>query len=299
MTLRMRVAAAVLLAIHSAILFAGWLAPYPYDLQQRDFSYAAPSWHARDEAGSTSNCHVEWFTGGRLFTARPPCAIFLLGADGFGRDVFSRVLYGGRISILAGLAATLLALTLGAIAGTLAGFYSGWADTVLMRGGELFLALPWLYLLLAIRAVLPLHISTEQAFLLVAGIIGTLGWVRPARLIRGVVLSLRERSYVQAARGFGASDIYLVRRHILPDTRSVLLTQATVLLPQFILAEVTLSFLGLGIGEPIPSWGNMLAEARQYFALVSHPWLLAPAVLLIPLLFGYFVVADSFKEFPE
>jgi peptide/nickel transport system permease protein len=124
-----------------------------------------------------------------------------------------------------------------------------------------------------------------------------MGWVRPARLVRGVVLSVRERGYVQAARGFGATGLYLMRRHILPETTGVVLTQATVLLPQFILAEVTLSFLGLGIGEPVPSWGNMLAGARQYFALVSHPWLLSPAVLLIPLLFGYFVLADSFREF--
>jgi peptide/nickel transport system permease protein len=299
MTLRSRIAASILVPVHFAILFAGWFAPYPYDLQQRDFSYAPPSWHARDVTGSSAPCHTEWFSRGRLFTAPPPCAILLFGADAFGRDVFSRVLYGGRISVLAGLAATLLALILGTTAGTLAGFYGGWADSVLMRGGELFLALPWLYLLLAVRAVLPLHIPPEQAFLLVVGIIGTMGWVRPARLIRGVVLSLRERAYVHAARGFGASGIYLMRRHILPDTTGVVLTQATVLLPQFLLAEVTLSFLGLGIGEPAPSWGNMLAEARQYFALVSHPWLLSPALLLVPLLFSYFVLADSLRNFDD
>src|SRR5204862_2856787 len=118
--------------------------------------------------------------------------------------------------------------------------------------------------------------------------IGTMGWVRPARLIRGVAISTREQGYVLAAAGSGASGFYLIRRHVLPQTWGVLLTQATVLIPQFILAEVTLSFLGLGISEPVLSWGNMLAEARQYFALISHAWLLAPGLVLAPLLVGYF-----------
>jgi peptide/nickel transport system permease protein len=206
------------------------------------------------------------------------------------------MLYGGRVSILAGLFATMLALGLGTMAGAVAGYYGGWAEAVLMRGGELLLALPWLYLLLAARALLPLHIATTQAFLLIVGIIGGVGWIRPARLVRSVAVSTRERGYVLAARGFGASGAYVIRRHILPETMGVVLTQATILIPQFILAEVTLSFLGLGISEPVPSWGNMLAEARQYFALVSHPWMLAPGILLIPLLLGYLVLADSFLE---
>ena len=118
-----------------------------------------------------------------------------------------------------------------------------------MRGSELFLALPWLYLLLAARALLPLHITTLQAVFLLVTIIGAVGWVRPARLVRGVVLSARERGFVLAARGFGASAPYLIRRHILPLSGSVLLTQATVLIPQYILADVTLSFLRLGVGD--------------------------------------------------
>jgi peptide/nickel transport system permease protein len=292
MTQRSRIPLLLLALLHGALIFAGYLAPYDYDEQHRDFSYAAPSWHARAPEGAGGACRAGFFRGGRLFGAAPPCGIFLLGTDAFGRDVFSRVLYGGRISVLAGLVAMLLALGLGAAAGILAGYFGGWTDRLLMRGGELFLALPWLYLLLAVRAVLPLHIPTVEAFLLVVAIIGSLGWVRPARLIRGVVLSVRERPYMEAARGFGASHKYLIRRHILPETRGVVLTQATLLIPQFILAEVTLSFLGLGISEPVPSWGNMLAEARQYFALVDHAWLLAPGILLIPLLLGYFLLAD-------
>jgi peptide/nickel transport system permease protein len=137
-----------------------------------------------------------------------------------------------------------------------------------------------------------------QAFLLLAGIIGGVGWVRPARLIRGVALSAREQPFLLAARGFGASGGYLIRRHLLPFTLPVLLSQATVLVPQFILAEVGLSFLGLGIGQPVPSWGNMLAEAREYHVMISHPWLLAPGLAAVPFLLGYLLLADALLERP-
>jgi peptide/nickel transport system permease protein len=228
--------------------------------------------------------------------ARAPGGVFLLGTDAYGRDVFSRLLYGGRVSLFTGLLAAFLSLALGLALGTAAGFYGGWLDRLLMRGGELMMALPWLYLLLAVRAFLPLHITTVQAFFLLVVIIGGVGWVRPARLIRGVVLSARERGFVLAARGFGASNAYLIRRHILPLTLGVVLTQATVLIPQYILAEVALSFLGLGVGEPVPSWGNMLAEAQQYHALVEHWWMLAPGLAIIPVLLGYLLLADTLLE---
>jgi peptide/nickel transport system permease protein len=147
-----------------------------------------------------------------------------------------------------------------------------------------------------VRAFLPLHISPWQAFLLLVAIIGSVGWVRPARLIRGLVLSLRERPFVEAARGFGAGPFYLMRRHVLPETRGLLLTQATILIPQYILAEVTLSFLGLGIGEPVPSWGCMLADARQYHALVAHSWMLTPGLATFLVLLCYLILADQLSE---
>ncbi len=317
--LTVRAAILVLLALHVAVLLAGFLAPYDYADQHRGFPYAPPSrihfidaagrFHARpfvyglapDGAGSyreeTARLYpLRFGLHGRLFGVDDPGLIFLLGSDGYGRDVFSRLLYGGRVSLATGLAATLVALALGLALGATAGFFGGWFDALLMRGGELVMALPWLYLLLAARAFLPLHISALGSFALLVAIVGGIGWVRPARLIRGVALSARERGYVEAARGFGASDAYLLRRHVLPETYGVALTQATVLIPQFILAEVTLSFLGLGIGEPLPSWGNMLAEARQYHVLVSHAWMLAPALAAIPILFGYLVLADSLSR---
>jgi peptide/nickel transport system permease protein len=165
-----------------------------------------------------------------------------------------------------------------------------------MRFSDLFLALPWLYLLFAVRAFMPLHIEPAQAFMLLIAVIGFIGWARPARLIRGIVLSAKERSYVLAARGFGASDLYVMRRHVLPETSGVLLTQAALLVPQYILAEVTLSFLGLGVGEPVPSWGNMLASLQKYYVLTSYSWMFAPGLALIPVFLLYYKLCSVLQE---
>jgi peptide/nickel transport system permease protein len=298
--MRARIAIGLLVVIHAAILCAGFLAPYDYAEQHREYAYAPPTRvHFEGLRPFADRFPIRFLAGGRLFGVDSPGVIFLWGADGAGRDVFSRVLYGGQISLATGLGAAAISLGLGLFWGTLSGFYGGWADRLIMRGGELFLALPWLYLLLAVRAFLPLHITTVEAFFLLVAIIGMVGWVRPARIVRGVVLGARERGFVLAARGFGAGAPYLIRRHILPLTWGVLLTQATILIPQYILAEVTLSFLGLGVGEPVPSWGNLLAEARQYHALVNHPWMLAPGLATIPLLLGYLMLADILLENPE
>jgi peptide/nickel transport system permease protein len=164
-----------------------------------------------------------------------------------------------------------------------------------MRFGEIFIALPWLYLLFALRAFLPLNINPSQAFLLLIAVIGSVGWARPARLIRGVVLSGKERHYVLAARMFGGSGLYLMRRHILPQTYSIILTQAVLLIPQYVLAEVTLSFLGLGVGEPEPSWGNMLASVQQYHVLVSYWWMLLPGIALIPVFLSFVLLANALQ----
>jgi len=325
-----RVALAVLGAVHLAALGAGFLAPYAPLEQNRMLPYAPPTplrfvdadggFHLRpfvyalsedalDEgryeedrgravpvrflvhgapysiAGLTARVH--------LFGVEEPAGLFLLGTDGVGRDQLSRLLHGARLSLAAGLLATLLSLGLGWLLGTLAGFYGGWLDAIVMRGAELFLALPWLYLLFAVRAALPLHVSAAQAFLMVVLVIGLVDWARPARLVRGLVLSARERNYVLAARGFGASDLYLIRRHIAPQTVSLVLTQAALLVPQYILAEVTLSFLGLGVSEPAPSLGNMLAALQQYHVLVSYWWMWVPGLALVPVFLAYFALSQA------
>ena len=326
--------AAVLAAMHGVIFFAGFFAPYDAAAQNREFPYAPPTrlhftdasghvhWRpflyrcvAREDAygeyaeDRTRAFPIRFFVRGapykvaglfpapiHLFGVDEPAQVFLLGSDAYGRDLFSRLLYGGQISLLAGLLAAALSLVLGLALGGLAGFYGGWADDLLMRGAELFLALPWLYLLFAIRAFLPLQISPTQAFLLLVVVIGSVGWARPARLVRGVVLSARERDFVRAARGFGASDFYLLRRHVLPQTFGVLLTQAAILVPQYILAEVTLSFLGLGVAEPVPSWGNLLSSLQQYHVLTSYWWMYLPGLALLPFFVFYSALAGALHE---
>jgi peptide/nickel transport system permease protein len=222
--------------------------------------------------------------------------IYLLGTDAFGRDQLSRILFGGQISLLAGLLGAGFTLLIGWCIGAVAGYFGGWRDDVLMRLAELFLALPWLYLLFAIRAFLPLTVNPLEAFFLIVAVIAAVGWARPARLVRGIVLSAKERDFVRAARGFGASNFYLLRRHILPETSSVLLTQAAILIPQYVLAEMTLSFLGLGVPEPVPSWGNLLSNLQQYSVLVSYWWMYLPALLMVPFFLGYLGLASALQE---
>jgi peptide/nickel transport system permease protein len=231
-----------------------------------------------------------------LFGVAEPGKVLLFGTDGYGRDEFSRVLFGGQISVAAGITATFVALLAGSIFGIIAGFYGRWIDESLMGVTELFLSLPWLYFLLGVRAFLPLHLSTIRTFFLLTGVIGLIGWARPARLVRGMVLSSRNRNYVLAARGFGGSDFYLLRRHILPEAFGLLLTQAALLVPRYIAAEVTLSFFGLGVNEPVPSWGNMLSTLQQYSVLVSYGWLLAPACALVITSVIYSSLADVFHS---
>jgi peptide/nickel transport system permease protein len=303
------------------LLSAAFFAPYSPTEQHRDFAYAPPvRLHWVDQNGgmhirpfiyplrlseadsfqySEERTHayaLRFFNGNEsgvhLFSVDAPAEIFLFGTDGYGRDIFSRILFGGRISLAAALVATLLSLALGTALGAIAGYFGGIADNAVMRTAELALALPWLYLLLAIRAILPLHVSATQTFLLISGVIGIIGWARPARLIRSVVLSARERSFVTAARGFGASEWYLLRRHVLPQTAGIVITQAVILVPQFITAEATLSFLGLGMAEPLPSWGNMLSAFQQFQVMSSYWWMAAPVVALVLVSLSYFRVAD-------
>jgi peptide/nickel transport system permease protein len=319
------VALLLLAGLHGAVLLAGFLAPYGAEAQDHDFAFAPPTRvHFADQQGvfhwrpfvyrvaanadagyaedTTRPFPIHFLVRGRgtrrswhFFGVDEPARFFLLGTDGYGRDQLSRLLYGGRLSLLAGLLATALSLGLGVMLGALAGFYGGWVDEVLMRLTELFLALPWLYLLFAIRAFLPLEISPERAFLLLIAVVGVVGWARPARLVRGVVLSARERPFVQVARGFGASDFYLLRRHVLPQASSVILTQAALLAPQYVLAEVALSYLGLGVGEPTPSWGNMLAALQQYHVLASYGWMFLPGLAMVPLFVGYHLLAEGLR----
>lgn len=231
-----------------------------------------------------------------LFGVDAPAHIFVAGTDAFGRDEFSRLLYGGQTSIFAGVLAASISVALGVLLGCLAGYYGRVVDDVTMCTAEIFMVVPWLYLLLTIRAVLPLHIAKAWVFLLLFSALGIIGWARPARLIRGIVLGAKHRDYVLAAKGFGASDLYVVRRHILPAVGGVAIAQMSLYIPQYILAEVTLSFFGLGVSEPDPSWGNMLAGLQQPFVLENCWWMFAPAIALTLVLIAYHWLFSQYAQ---
>jgi peptide/nickel transport system permease protein len=212
--------------------------------------------------------------------------LFLLGTDGLGRDLLSRLIHGAQFSLAVGAVALLGTCVLGILLGSFSGYAGGAADAVIMRLADLFLSVPSLFLILGLRAVFPLQLSSGGAFWLIVAVLGLSGWALVGRVIRGQVLTLKNRDWVLAARVYGASHWRILALHILPFTFGYLMVQVAVLLPAYILGEVTLSFLGMGVQEPDVSWGLLLSEAVSISALTRFPWLLSPAVLIFLTVLG-------------
>jgi len=225
-----------------------------------------------------------------------PSRVHWLGTDDYGRDIWSRYLHGTRWSVSVGLGATALVLLLGWTIGSLAGFRGGWTDRLLMQVADLFLVIPWLYLLIAVRAALPLNLAPRLAFAVLLMVIALTSWPRPARLVRGLVLSLRRKEYVEAALGFGVNGATAYFRHIAPATYGLLAVQALLLLPRFVLAEVTLSYMGLGLGEPEPSWATLILPLKQVYLLREEWWRILPLLLMIPFFAGLAVLARMLER---
>jgi len=301
-----RRAAALVLTLAAVSLAAPWLAPYGEGEGFREFLHAppmrphfqglgAPIVHPlaladrleqRFEADETRTVPLPWF--GR--TDEP---VFLLGADNFGRDVLSRLLHGARTSVGLSLLATLGAVLIGALAGAWAGLRGGWIDDAVMRVADFVLILPVIYVVLVLRAVLPLVLPASTVFGLVAGIFIAVGWPFVAKGVRAIVAAERDREYVLAARSLGAGPGRILIHHLLPACGGHLVVQATLLLPAFILAEATLSFVGLGFPDPVASWGTMLAEAGNYNSIARFPWTLAPAVAIFAIVLATNLIATT------
>ena len=222
-----------------------------------------------------------WSAGG---SAKHP-----LGTDTLGRDVASRLLYGARVSLIVGLAAVVVAGVLGVALGLVSGYYRGFTDDALMRLGDVQLAFPVLVLAVAVLAVL------GASLLNLIVVLGTTGWITYARIVRGEVLTLRERDFVAAARALGANDGWIVRRHLLPNVLPPITVVATFSVARTIIAEASLSFLGLGIPAPEPSWGAMLDEGRNY---ITTGWWLAlfPGLAILLLVLGINLVGDWLRD---
>jgi peptide/nickel transport system permease protein len=284
--LAMRRAGAVLLGVIAVVaLLAPWIAPNPPDRRFPNLLYAPPTpVHAFDAHGVAPHAHALRIVRRieRSFEEEPASRgpMLLLGADAYGRDIFSRLLYGARTTLGLAVCATLAATLLGALVGGIAGYASGWLDAVLARLSEFVLVLPAIYVALALRAVMPLVLAASTVFTLLLAIFALLGWPMVARGVRAIVASEREREYVIAARAAGASASRVLLRHLLPAAAGYLRTQATLLLPAFILAEATLSYIGLGFPDTTPTWGTMLQEAANVALLGDAPWTLAPAAAI-------------------
>jgi peptide/nickel transport system permease protein len=257
-------ACAVLLLVVGVSLAANWLAPAGYAKQYRETAGAAPS-------------RKHW-----------------LGTDEIGRDRFARVLYGTRISLLLAPAAALLSTLMAALIGGLAGYLGGaWARAA-MAVTDLFLSLPWLFLLITVRAVMPLNISPLASVLVTFLLLGLLGWTSAARVLCTAAGSLRDSDFVRQARASGVSGTRLFWIHVLPNLKPVLYAQFWISIPVFILSEANLGILGLGVAEPLPSWGSLLKELEGLVSVGEEPWKFAPLLLLVIVVTSFqFVLSDQ------
>ena len=222
--------------------------------------------------------------------ARQP--LLLLGSDSFGRDVFSRLLYGARLSLAVAAASAAGALLLGALVGGLAGYFGGILDDLLMRGSDFIIVLPAMYVALALRSALKLVLPPFQVFALLTGIFAIVGAPFLARGVRAIVRAEKRLDYATAAISLGASHARLLLRHLLPATRGFLGVELTLLIPAFIVAEATLSYVGLGFPDPVASWGTMLQDARSIRTFTDFPWLLSPAAAMFLLVLGLNLVVQ-------
>lgn len=244
-------ALALLLAIGLASLLANLLAPATYAEQFRELPNA------------------------------PPSSRHWLGTDDLGRDRFSRLLYGTRVSLLLAPLAALSSTILAALIGGVAGYLGGRVETAAMWISDLFLSLPWLFLLVAVRALLPLNVSPPVSVIITFGMLGVLGWAGAARVLCASSRSTRDSDFILLARASGVKPARLFARHVVPNLMPALFAQFWISIPVFILAEANLGVLGLGVGEPLPSWGGLLRELENYSALKSQPWLFVPFLLLV------------------
>lgn len=231
---------------------------------------------------------LTWLSGGHLVRASDErqAPLLLLGGDSFGRDVFSRLLFGGRVSLALSLAAALGAVLLGGAVGAIAGYIGGAVDDGLMRTTDAVIVLPAMYVVLALRAALPPLVTAPTVFLFLTVIFAVVGAPMIARGVRAIVRAERRLEHASAALSLGASHTRVLVRHLLPAARGFVAVQITVLVPAFIIAEATLSYVGFGFSEPVASWGTMLHAATNVRTFADFPWLLSPAAAMFLFVLG-------------
>ena len=331
-----RIALIVLGIIYFALFFADFIAPYTKDFSDRTMAYVPPSKiFTIDENGKFSKPYtynykrefdsedlkiiytldrskkhyIKFFSQGQpykflglipmkrhLVTTDREGRLFLLGTDINGRDVFSRILYGGRISMTIGFLALFVLFPIGLLYGGIAGYFGGKTDMIMMRFAEAVMSIPSFYLLIILASILRSGMTSVQRFMLIVIILALIGWAGFARVVRGMVLSIKNQEYVQAAKSIGASRLRIIVKHILPQTTSFVIVAMTLSVPSYILSESGLSFLGLGIQQPDASWGNMLKEAQEYTNIIYRPWLLTPGFLIFIAVLAFNLIGDTIRD---
>ncbi|MBQ3641038.1 ABC transporter permease [bacterium] len=331
-----RTAFIVLIILYMAVFLASFISPYSKDYSNRNKAYCPPSKiYIINEKGHLSfpytynytryfdkenfetkyiedRAHkykVNYFAKGEkykifgilpfdrhFYNVEKGGELYLLGTDINGRDNFSRLLYGGRISLTIGFLALLISFPLGMIYGGISGYLGGKTDFIMMRIAEAIMSVPSFYLLIILASILPANMTSVQRFALIVVILALIGWAGFSRVVRGMVLSIKKREFVIASEAMGASNIRTIIYHILPQTLSYVIVAITLSVPSYILSESGLSFLGLGIQQPDASWGNMLKEAQEFANIISRPWLLTPGFLIFVAVLSFNVIGDTIRD---
>lgn len=316
------IAGAVLILFYALSMMADFFAPYHYNAIDVRVRHVPPqSLHYTWEQGlhvyglkSTQNPEtlesefvpdpdrifpVEVFyrdLNGTLHLVGSDGPMYLLGTDRMGRDLLSRMIFGGRVSMTVGLIGVFLSLLLGSILGALSGYWGGWVDQLIQRWVELLAAFPPIPLWMALGAALPPGWSSIETYFGITIILSIISWGSLAREVRGKVLVYREQDFTMAARAAGAGHWYILTRHLLPGCYSHIIVTATLAIPGMILGETALSFLGLGIRPPMTSWGVLLEEAQRVTVLLNYPWLLFPAIPVLLVVISYNFLGDALRD---
>ena len=317
---RLGMASLVILALmYVTAIFAGFIGPYsptkqnlakpfhpPTGFVVKNFWIHVPVYQNVDPAIAAyervpgQTLPLRLFHDGRLFgvdSDNPQDRVYLLGSDSTGRCVFSRLLHGARVSLSIGLVGITITLTIGFLVGSFSGYMGGITDNISMRLVEFLIAVPSLYLLLALRGVLADRLGSENMYFVIVIALALINWAPTARIIRGMALSLRQRQFVLAAETLGQSKANILLKHLLPNLASYLLVSATLSIPNYILGEAALSFLGIGLQEPDASWGLMLsgAQSMKVFQL-NFWWLLTPGFAIFLAVITFNILGDILRD---